>query len=101
MTSFWRRVLAAALIVLVSACSQTPTRQSTGEFLDDSVLTTKVKAALLADVAVNAFRIHVRTDNDVVHLNGVVNSEQIRLRAGEIAGKIDGVRAVQNNIVVR
>jgi len=100
MHPLWRQVLAVVLIGFVAACASAPSRQSTGEFIDDSVITTKVKAALLADVAVNAFRIHVRTNNDVVQLNGQVNSDQIRLRAAEIAGKIEGVRSVQNNIVV-
>jgi osmotically-inducible protein OsmY len=96
-----KSVLACLIVLSLVACAGTPSRQSTGDFVDDTAITTKVKAALLADVALNAFRIHVRTNQDVVHLTGVVDSEQIRQRAGEVASKIDGVRSVQNGLTVR
>ena len=96
-----------ALVGILSAgfftggCSSTPTHPSTGEYVDDTVITTKVKAALLADRDVKSFAISVETDRDVVTLNGIVDTEAQRQAAGNDAAGVAGVRGVRNDLIVK
>lgn len=90
-------VMSATLI----ACTSTPTSQSTGEYIDDSAITTKVKAELLGDSGLRSFDISVETYDRVVQLSGFVNSQAVRARAGQIAAGVAGVRSVRNDLVVK
>jgi osmotically-inducible protein OsmY len=75
---------------------------SAGEFIDDSVITTKVKSSFVADSTVSALDISVETTQGVVNLTGIVNSEQERQRAIQIAQETNGVRQVDaRNLVVK
>ncbi|MBI3328494.1 MAG: BON domain-containing protein, partial [Nitrospinae bacterium] len=69
----WGGVIIAVLVVV--GCASTPARRSTGEVIDDAVITTKVKTSLIADPAVSALAISVDTSKGVVSLTGIVNSE--------------------------
>ena len=89
---------AATLAVLLSGCAGSPTQESTGEYLDDSALTAKVKTALLRDPEVSGLAINVETFKGEVQLSGFANSEAARQRAGELARSVDGVDAVRNDI---
>jgi osmotically-inducible protein OsmY len=93
-------VLCAALGggVLLSGCSSSPTRESAGEVIDDSWITTKVKAAFVEDPAVNALGIKVETFKGVVQLSGFANNTTEMQRAAEIARGIKGVKSVKNDI---
>lgn len=93
----------ASLILAGSlgACAQTQTSESTGAYVDDASITTKVKTALLGDVGLKVFDIHVDTQHDVVVLTGVVDSKRTVNHAGDVASQVTGVRSVQNNLVVR
>jgi hyperosmotically inducible protein len=96
--------LAVALVAAttIAACtSSSRTTESTGEYVDDAAITSKVKAALLGDSGLKSFDIGVETYKDVVQLSGFVNSDQVKARAGEIAAGVSGVRSVQNNLVVK
>jgi len=95
--------LAVALIATtnLTACSSSSTTQSTGEYVDDAVITSKVKAALLGDSGLKSFQIGVETYNDVVQLSGFVNSNQVKAHAGEVAAGVAGVRSVRNDLVVK
>jgi osmotically-inducible protein OsmY len=90
-------VLAAAL----SACAGSQTKESTGEILDDSVITTKVKSALLAEKEVDSTSISVETFKGRVLLAGYVKSPDQRQRAEGIARTVGGVKAVNNKIEVK
>jgi osmotically-inducible protein OsmY len=94
-------IVGLALGCALVACAQTATSESTGAYIDDASITTKVKAALFDDEALKAFDIHVVTDKDVVHLNGDVGSPLMIARAGDVAAKVSGVRSVQNDLVVK
>jgi len=92
----------AVLIVgLATACSATGDSESTGQYIDSSVITAKVKAALIDDPDVNALQVEVETYKDRVLLSGFVDSEEERQKAAQVAASIDGVREVENNIEVK
>ena len=89
------------LIATFAACASTPTRESTGEYVDDSVITTKVKALLAEDDFLKSFQISVETYKGRVQLSGFVNSQDAANRAGQIVRSVKGVRSVKNNLIVK
>lgn len=92
-------VLAAVLLSgPIAGCAGEGTQQSTGEYLDDSVITTRVKGAFVGDPAVSALDIKVTTLNGVVQLSGFANSELEIDRAVELANGVPGVKSVKNDI---
>lgn len=89
------------LTSMVSGCAATATRQSTGEFVDDATITTKVKAEFVRDDTVKAHDVSVTTFKGVVQLSGFVDTAVEKARAEQIAGAVSGVKSVQNNISVK
>jgi osmotically-inducible protein OsmY len=89
------------LITTFVACASTRTRESTGEYVDDSVITTKVKALLANDDFLKSFQISVETYKGIVQLSGFVNSQQAVDKAGQIARSVQGVRSVKNDLNVK
>ena len=83
------------------ACASTRTQKSTGEVIDDSATTGRVKTALIADPVTKAHQIDVNTFKGTVQLDGFVDSAASKERAGEVARKQKGVLAVHNNLAVR
>lgn len=94
-------LLAGANVAFLSGCASTPTRQSTGEYIDDASITTKVKAAFVKDDVVKAREVSVETFKGVVQLSGFVNSPEEKARAAQIAGGVAGVTSVTNNISIK
>ena len=86
--------------LLLSGC-QALTGKTLGENIDDAAITTTVKTKLAAEKAVTLTRVGVETEKGVVYLTGVVDSEALKERAGEIARKVGGVREVVNNVRVQ
>lgn len=76
-------------------------KESAGAYLDDSVITTKVKSLLAKDAALKAFAINVETHNGIVQLSGFVDSPKTVENAGKIAGSVKGVKSVKNNLIVK
>lgn len=101
----YSKLLAALAIAVVAvtsvACSSTATRESTGQYIDSSVITTKVKAELAAEDALKSYTINVETFKDVVQLSGFVDTAADKASAGNIAAGVEGVDYVRNNIVVK
>jgi osmotically-inducible protein OsmY len=89
------------LIAAFVACASTPKQESTGEYVDDSVITTKVKSLLAADDFLKSFQIGVETYKGTVQLSGFVNSQQAVNKASEIARNVKGVKSVKNDLVVK
>jgi len=89
------------LVAIIASCAGTSNRESTGEYIDDSVLTTKVKAEIMDDPMLKVLQINVYSFKNVVELSGVVDSEKVSARAERVANSVKGVRGVQNNLVVR
>lgn len=94
-------MLLTALTVIVIACTATPTSESTGEYLDSTAVTTKVKAQLIDSLGAKAFKINVKTYKDEVQLSGFVSSEVTKKRAGVIAASVDDVKQVRNDLIVK
>lgn len=94
-------VLATFLAGPMAACTSTSTRESTGEFIDDTAISNKVRAELLGDADLNVFKIDVSTFKGVVQLSGFVNSATIKDRAGKVAAGVKGVVGVHNNLIVK
>ncbi|OYY95754.1 MAG: transporter [Hydrogenophilales bacterium 28-61-23] len=91
-------VFLAATLVSAVGCSSTPQQQGAGEYIDDSWITTKLKAALLDDPATKATEINVKTFKGEVQLSGFVSSQDAANRAIELARGIKGVKAVTNDM---
>ena len=92
------------LIMLVAtfmACASSPKQESTGEYVDDSVITTKVKSLLAADDFLKSFQIGVETFKGTVQLSGFVNSQNAVDKAIEITRSVKGVKSVKNNLIVK
>jgi len=94
-------VFAALLGSAFVGCSSTPTEQSTGQAIDDGVVTAKVKAALVQDPVTKAHEINVETFKGTVQLSGFVESDEARVRAVELAKDVDGVKQVKDALEVR
>jgi osmotically-inducible protein OsmY len=94
-------VLATSLLVSLAACAPTPTREGTGEYIDDSLITSKVKAAFAADPTVKATQVKVETFKGTVQLSGFVDSRESADKAVEIARGVKGVKSVKNDTVIR
>jgi hyperosmotically inducible protein len=88
------------LSLVLGACTSTRTQQSAGEVIDDSVLTAKVKTALIDDQVTKARDINVETYRGVVQLGGFVDTNEQKSRAGEIARAVSGVQEVRNDLRV-
>jgi hyperosmotically inducible periplasmic protein len=88
----------AVLLIGLAGCAGTQTRDSTGEYIDDVAITTKVKSALIADTEVSALHIGVETTKGVVHLTGIADTRYEANKAATIARGVAGVRSVVNGI---
>jgi hyperosmotically inducible periplasmic protein len=93
-------VLVAGMVLVLGGCASTRTQQSPGENLDDRLITGRVKAALIEDPDTKARKIDVETFRGVVQLNGFVDSSNERSKAADVAGKVNGVKQVRNNLQV-
>jgi osmotically-inducible protein OsmY len=91
----------AVLLIGLAGCAGTQTRDSTGEYIDDAAVTTKVKSALIADKEVSGFPISVETTKGVVHLTGTADTRAEADKAATIARGVAGVKAVVSKIQVK
>lgn len=89
---------ALCLAALLSACGGTPSKESTGEYIDDSVITTKVKTAFVQDKVVDAADVRVETFKGNVQLSGFADSQAEIDRAAVVAAKVPGVKSVRNDL---
>ena len=89
------------LIAAFAACASTRTHESAGEYVDDSVITTKVKSLLAADDFLKSFQISVETYQGTVQVSGFVNSQKAVDKAGEIVRSVQGVKSIKNNLIVK
>ena len=94
-------LLASVIGMPLASCAENRTSESTGQYVDDATITTKVKTALVRDQSLKGFEIGVETYKDVVQLSGFVDTKQAAQRAQEVAAKVEGVRSVHNDIIVK
>jgi hyperosmotically inducible protein len=98
---FWSATFLALLMTVASGCAGTSTRESTGEYIDDTWITTKVKAALVEDSVVKASEVNVETFKGVVQLSGFVTSKAAMDQAMVLATNVDGVTSVRNDMRIK
>jgi osmotically-inducible protein OsmY len=91
-------LIAAVMMTGIVACASTPTHESTGQYMDDSLITTKVKAEIVNEPSLKATEINVETFKGVVQLSGFVSSDTAMQRAVEIARNVKGVVSVKNDM---
>ena len=101
MTLFKRFSALLLALLLVSACAGTAKKESTGEYVDDSWITTKVKTAILNEPSLKVAQINVETFKGVVQLSGFVDSADAARKAVEVARAVKGVTDVKNDTRVR
>lgn len=94
-------MLMAVALAAVVGCASTSTKEGTGEFIDDSVITTKVKTAILNEPGLKVADIKVETFKGTVQLDGFVNSSTDEKQAVEVTRRVGGVKAVRNNLHIR
>ena len=85
----------------IFACSSTPSYENKHVFLDNSLITAKVKNQLINDLMRNGYQIKVKTLKSVVYLTGYVHSDQIKQQATLIAQNVAGVQSVQNDLIIQ
>ena len=90
-------ILVAAFAVMLG-CASTAKKEGTGEYIDDSVITTKVKAAVLNEPTLKSAEINVETFKGVVQLSGFVNSQDDIAKAASVASGVKGVTSVKNDM---
>jgi osmotically-inducible protein OsmY len=91
-------VLTAVAMLFAMGCASTTTHESTGEYIDDATITTKVKSAIFNEPSLKVFQINVETYKSVVQLSGFVTSSTDIAKAASVARSVKGVASVKNDI---
>jgi osmotically-inducible protein OsmY len=86
------------LMATVLGCASTAKQEGSGEYVDDTVITTKVKAAIFNEPTLKSAEINVETFKGVVQLSGFVSSQAAENRAVEVARTVGGVKSVKNDM---
>lgn len=94
-------IIVAITFTSVIGCASTAKQEGTGEYVDDSVITGKVKAAIFNDPVTKVAEINVETFKGVVQLSGFVSSQAAASRAVELARTVTGVKSVRNDMRVK
>lgn len=92
--------IAAALLAL-AGCASNSERQTSSSYFDDAAVTARVKTAIFNEPGLKVLDISVTTEDRVVHLVGTVKTRAERTKAGEVAGKVEGVRRVKNDLLLK
>ena len=98
LTRFFSAFFLALTLLTAVGCASTQKQEGTGEYVDDSVITTKVKAAILNEPTLSSAEINVETFKGKVQLSGFVNSSADITKAVEVARGIKGVNSVKNDM---
>ena len=89
------------LLTSLIGCAATLKHESTGQYVDNSVITTKVKAAIFNEPTLKTLQINVKTFKSEVQLSGFVDTAQSVAKAGEVAARVEGVESVKNDLIVK
>ncbi len=96
--NFATRIATLLLAAALAACTATRTQEGTGEFIDDSIITTRVKAAIFDEASLRSMEIRVETFKGIVQLSGFVSTRASIDKAVEIARRIPNVIDVRNDM---
>ncbi len=91
----------ALLLATLVGCASTPKQEGTGEYIDDSVITTKVKTAIFEEPTLKSSEISVKTFKGTVQLSGFVGNEASIDKASAVARGVKGVKSVENSLVIK
>jgi hyperosmotically inducible protein len=91
----------AVMLVTTVGCASTSKQEGTGEYVDDAIITTKVKAAFINDPLVKANEVNVETFKGAVQLSGFVSSQAAINKAVDLARHVSGVKSVKNDMRVK
>ena len=89
------------VITAFMGCAATQKRESTGQYVDDTTITTKVKSEIFAEPGLKTLQITVNTNKGVVQLSGFVDSAESAKKAGDVARGVAGVTEVKNDLIVK
>jgi osmotically-inducible protein OsmY len=98
LSRFFSAFFLALVLLSASGCASTSKQEGTGEYVDDSVVTGKVKAAILNEPSLSSAEINVETFKGVVQLSGFVNSRADINKAVAVARSVSGVSSVKNDM---
>ena len=94
-------IILAVMLMTTLGCASTPKKESTGEYIDDSVITTKVKAAVFNEPTLKSSEINVETYKGVVQLSGFVSSEDDISKAVEVTRNVKGVASIKDDMRIK
>jgi hyperosmotically inducible protein len=94
-------IFLALMLATALGCASTSTQESTGEYIDDSVITTRVKAAIFNEPSLKSAEINVETFKGEVQLSGFVGTEGDINKAADVARSVEGVTSVKNDMRVK
>ncbi len=94
-------IVPAIVLATLLGCASTSKQEGTGEYIDDTVITTKVKAAVLNEPSLKVAEINVETFKGVVQLSGFVKDAADVPKAAEVARGVKGVTSVKNSLIVK
>jgi osmotically-inducible protein OsmY len=94
-------LLISVLLFAVAGCASTSKSEGTGEYVDDTVITSKVKAEIFNEPALKSREINVETFKGVTQLSGFVTSQADVNKAVEVASRVKGVKSVRNDMKVK
>ena len=97
-TRRWASLIGILFMAMALGCASTAKQEGTGEYIDDTVITTKVKAAILDEPTLKSAEINVETFKGVVQLSGFVTSPAAESTALAVTRKVAGVKSVKNNM---
>jgi Predicted periplasmic or secreted lipoprotein len=98
---YFSAIFATVMLATALGCASTSKQEGTGEYMDDSLITTKVKAAVFNEPSLKSSEINVETFKGVVQLSGFVNSQADIYKAVEVARSVKGVTSVKNDMRVK
>jgi osmotically-inducible protein OsmY len=98
---YFSAIFATVMLATALGCASTSKQEGTGEYMDDSLITTKVKAAVFNEPSLKSSEINVETFKGVVQLSGFVNSQADINKAVEVARSVKGVTSVKNDMRVK
>jgi osmotically-inducible protein OsmY len=101
LSQFFSAFLLALVLLAAAGCASTPKQEGTGEYVDDTVITTKVNAALLSELGLRSPQVNVETFKGVVQLSGFVANKADINKAAEVARSVGGVKSVKNDMRLR
>lgn len=94
-------VFVAMTLVAIGGCASTSQKEGTGEYVDDTAITTKVKTAIFSEPTLKVAEINVETFKGVVQLSGFVKTQAEIVKASDVARGVGGVKSVKNDIRIK